>query len=159
MPDDDGRRPGRVPMDDAVRPRPFALSAALVCGVAAAGLALRLVPAGLPAPVVKHGGSVLWAMMVYGIVSTLLPWQPPRRCALLAAAVAVAVETSQLYHAPALDAFRQTRPGALLLGRVFSLWDIVAYCAAMVPAAAIDRRLRKKPCREGADAGRRTIVG
>jgi len=82
-----------------------------------AGLAIRFVPLGLPYFVVKYGGSMFWALMIYWIVSTLL-------C-----------------HAPALDAFRLTLPGILLLGRFFSVWDIVAYWLAISIGAIIDRAL------------------
>jgi hypothetical protein len=48
-----------------------------------------------------------------------------------------------LYHAPWLDEFRLTTAGALLLGRVFSLWNILAYMAGILMAFWLDRRLRK----------------
>jgi len=48
-------------------------------------------------------------------------------CALKAASViAISVELLRLYHRPQLDAFRATPAGRLLLGRIFSLWNIVA---------------------------------
>jgi hypothetical protein len=47
--------------------------------------------------------------------------------ALISAVIAVGVELFRLVHTPWLDAFRLTLAGALLLGRVFSLWDMLAY--------------------------------
>jgi hypothetical protein len=41
-------------------------------------------------------------------------------------------------HAPWLDAFRLTMAGALLLGRIFSLWDMLAYGAGTVFGVLLD---------------------
>ena len=122
--------------------RPFGLSLALMLATVAAGLAVRFAHVGLPPFVVKYGGSTLWALMVYGIVSTLLPaWRLPA-VALLAGVLATAVEFVKLYHSPGLDAFRLTLPGILVLGRHFSLWDILAYWIAICLGAYLDRMLR-----------------
>jgi hypothetical protein len=127
--------------------RPFGLSLALMLATVAAGLAVRFAHVGLPPFVVKYGGSTLWALMVYGIVSTLLPaWRLPA-VALLAGVLATAVEFVKLYHSPGLDAFRLTLPGVLLLGRVFSGWDIAAYWLAIVAGAFVDQRIRRRPLR------------
>ena len=56
--------------------------------VIAAGLALRLLGLGLPGPVVKWGGSVLWGAMVYGLVGLVLPL-PRWRIVAVAAAIAL----------------------------------------------------------------------
>jgi hypothetical protein len=102
------------------------------------GLVWRLVPLGLPAVFVKYGGSALWAVMVYWLVAFVLPRKAPRSLGFLAAVVAVAVECFKLYHSPGLDAFRLTLAGKLLLGRVFSVRDIVVYWLAIVVAAFLD---------------------
>jgi hypothetical protein len=125
--------------------RPRLVSALLICGTIAAGLALRLTHVGLPFFIVKYGGSMLWALMIYWIVSTLRPRWPIPTAALAAMVVSGAVELFKLVHAPWLDAFRLTLPGALLLGRVFSLWDLAAYAAAIAPGALADRRMRPAP--------------
>lgn len=128
----------------AMRGRPLLLSALLIGGTIALGLALRLTHVGLPFLVVKYGGSVLWALMIYWIVTALRPRWPIGRGALAAAAIATAVELFKLYQAPGLDAFRRTLIGALLLGRVFSLWDLVAYAAAIVTGGFVDRAIRSR---------------
>ena len=56
-----------------MRSRPFKISLALIVATVAAGLAIRFAPLGLPSFVTKYGGSTLWALMIYWIVSTLLP--------------------------------------------------------------------------------------
>jgi len=123
------------------RTRPIALSIGLVVATIAAGLAIRFAPLGLPVIIVKYGGSMLWALMIYWIVSTVLPSLRPAAAALVSGALATAIEFFELYHAPTLDAFRLTVPGILLLGRVFSAWDILAYWLAIGCGAFLDRSM------------------
>ncbi len=119
-----------------------------VCAVVVvAGLALRRFGPGLGLPfaVTKWGGSILWAAMVYFLVAILadLFRTGASRVALggTSVVVAFAVEVSRLVHTPELDAFRLTTTGALLLGRVFSPWNLVAYLFGIGLAVAVDRRL------------------
>jgi hypothetical protein len=107
----------------------------------AAGLALRLIPLGLPFLVTKWGGSLLWAGMVYWLLAALLRGRKTAILALAAGILAALVELTRLYHSAGLDAFRLTLAGKLLLGRMFSYWDIVAYWAAILLAALADRNL------------------
>jgi hypothetical protein len=117
----------------------------LVCLAIAAilipiGVAWRMAPLHLPQFLYKYGGSVLWAAMVYWLAAAMLPRSRPGAVALLAAAIAALVEFSRLLHIPALDAFRLTLAGKLILGRFFSLWDILAYWLAIAVAATVDSR-------------------
>jgi len=105
-----------------------------------AGLAIRFVPLGLPALIVKYGGSMLWALMFYWFVSSLLSGSRFLVAGLIAAALTTAVELFKLLHSPALDAFRLTIPGVLFLGRFFSVWDILAYWVAISIGILADRR-------------------
>jgi Protein of unknown function (DUF2809) len=109
----------------------------------ACGLVWRMVPLGLVAVLVKYGGSVLWAIMVYWLVAFFLPKKRPQTLAMVAGFVAAAVECFKLYHSPGLNAFRHTLAGQLLLGRVFSLRDIVAYWLAIAVTACFDSRTNK----------------
>ena len=93
----------------------------------------------------KYGGSTLWALMIYWIVSTVFSWWRPSAVALVAGVVATAVEFLKLYRSPGLDAFRLTLPGILLLGRYFSIWDILAYWLAILAGALMDRAIRADP--------------
>jgi Protein of unknown function (DUF2809) len=102
------------------------------------GLAVRFVSVGLPWFVMKYGGSTLWAAMIYWVLAFLRPRNTPRSLALTAGAIATLVELSRLYPFPALDAFRHTEPGLLLLGRFFSVRNIVAYWIAIAVAALLD---------------------
>lgn len=111
-------------------------AAIIVGGLALRGLGLRL---GLPALIVKYGGSILRGAMVFFLVALAAPRISRRAIALAAAAIAVAVELFRLVHTPALDAFRLTLAGALLLGRIFSAWDMVAYDVGIALAMGLDR--------------------
>ena len=128
--------------------RPPKHSLALLLVTIAAGLAIRFVPVGLPLFAVKYGGSTLWVLTIYWLVSALLPSWRFLATALLAGVLATAVEFLKLFHTPAFDAFRLTLPGILVLGRFFSVWDIVAYWLAIAVAAVIDFRIRDLPVEE-----------
>lgn len=123
--------------------RPLALSLILMLGTVVGGLVVRFVPMGLPPFVIKYGGSTLWALMVYWIVSTLFPSLRLIAVTLLSGVLTAAVEFVKLYHSPWLDAFRRTLPGVLLLGRFFSGWDIVAYRLAILIGALVDQSIRR----------------
>lgn len=125
--------------DKPIAPR--LIRAALALVVIACGLSLRWYgfQLGLPAFVVKYGGSLLWATMVFLLVGVLLPRLARSQLAAIAIVIAIVVEFSRLVHAPWLDAFRLTTAGALLLGRIFSLWNLVAYAAGIAFGVWLDR--------------------
>ncbi len=123
--------------------RPIWLSAALIVLTMFAGLAIRFAHFGLPAWLVKYGGSALWAIAIYWLVSSVPRARPVGRAAVIAGVIAILVELLKLVHTPALDAFRRTFAGVLLLGRIFSYTDIAVYWLAIAVAAMIDRRLRR----------------
>ena len=77
--------------------------------------------------------------MVFFSVAIAASGQSRWRIGLISISIAVGVELFRLVHAPWLDAFRLTTAGALLLGRVFSLWNIVAYGAGILLGMALDR--------------------
>jgi hypothetical protein len=82
--------------------------------------------------------------MIYWVVSTVLPtWRIPA-VVLLTGVVETAIEFLKLYYTPTLDAFRLTLPGIILLGRIFSAWDILAYWLAISVGAIVDWRLRPR---------------
>ena len=60
------------------------------------------------------------------------------RVALIAAAIAICVELFRLVHTPWLDDFRLTTLGALLLGRVFSPWNMLAYGVGIILGMLLD---------------------
>ena len=132
---------GRPPVNTIAPRRTSLIRAALALAVIACGLSLRWYgfPLGFPAVVVKYGGSLLWATMVFLLVGVLLPRLTRAQIAAIATAIAVVVEFSRLVHTPWLDAFRLTTAGALLLGRIFSLWNLAAYAVGIAFGVWIDR--------------------
>ncbi len=121
--------------------RTLIVRACLCLAIIISGLALRRYGfgLGLPAAIVKYGGSILWGAMVFFLVAIAAPRLSREKVALISAAIAIGVELFRLIHAPWLDDFRLTLAGALLLGRIFSTWDILAYGAGIVLAAGLDR--------------------
>ncbi|ARM88002.1 hypothetical protein RHEC894_CH01688 [Rhizobium sp. CIAT894] len=92
----------------------------------------------LPFVVVKYGGSALWGTMVYLLVALIAARSRPAGIAIIALSIAILVELFRLYHTPWLDAFRLTTAGALLLGRIFSLWNMLAYAIGIAAAWVVD---------------------
>jgi hypothetical protein len=107
--------------------------ATVVCG-----LLVRFAPLGLPWFFVNYGGSTLWAVMVYWVLVLAWPRSRPYSLAWVAGGIALLVELQRLLHATWLDAIRDSLPGILLLGRHFSVWDIVAYWLAIAAVALFD---------------------
>ena len=102
------------------------------------GLVWRLAPLGLLPTLTKYGGSVLWAVMVYLWVAAIVPGWRATRVAILACLIAAAVECFRIVHTPELDDFRLTLAGELLLGRYFSIANIVTYWLAIGVAGTVD---------------------
>jgi hypothetical protein len=108
------------------------------------GLAWRGLPLHLSPFLFKYGGSGLWAIALYWLVAALLPKRSSLTVAAIAAAAAALLELSRLWHIPAMDAFRLTLAGRLLLGRFFSLRNIAAYWLAIAVVALLDLVLRPR---------------
>jgi Protein of unknown function (DUF2809) len=111
----------------------------IVCGLALRKFGLGL---GLPSVLVKYGGSMLWGTMVFFLVAIAAPGQSRWRMVLISALLAVCVELFRLVHTPWLDDFRLTTAGALLLGRVFSPWNMLAYGVGIMLGMILDRLAR-----------------
>jgi hypothetical protein len=124
----------------------------IILGLALRGYGLGL---GLPPFIVKYGGSLLWGTMVFLVVAIAGSNLSRRSIALISAAIAVCVELFRLVHAPWLDAFRLTLMGALLLGRIFSPWNMLAYGVGIVLGMWLDRSARSAVCLLRRHAGAR----
>jgi Protein of unknown function (DUF2809) len=105
------------------------------------GLAVRLLPLGLPWFLCKYLGSALWAVALYWFLAAILPKLRPTGLATLAILIATLLELSRLVPIAPLDAFRLTFAGKILLGRYFSIKNIAAYALAIALAAALDHTL------------------
>jgi hypothetical protein len=111
----------------------------IVCGLALRKFGLGL---GLPSVLVKFGGSMLWGTMVFFLVAIAAPGRLRWRVALISVLLAVCVELFRLVHTPWLDDFRLTTAGALLLGRVYSPWNMLAYGVGIMLGMILDRLAR-----------------
>ena len=131
-------------------PGALIVRACLCLAIVISGLMLRRFGFGLgwPAIIVKYGGSMLWGAMVFFLVAIAAPRRSRRYVALISAVIAVCVELFRLLHAPWLDDFRLTLAGALLLGRIFSAWDILAYGAGIGLGMGLDRLVAKALIKE-----------
>ena len=123
------------------RTRPLIARAILCLSIIIGGLALRGLGLGLglPAWFVKYGGSALWGGMVFFLVAMASARLSRPSVAVVAAAIAIVVELFRLVHTPWLDAFRLTLAGALLLGRIFSPLDMLAYGVGIAMGVLLDR--------------------
>jgi hypothetical protein len=108
------------------------------------GLGWRMLPLGLSPFWFKYGGSALWAMALYWLIAFCFPRYSSAGLAVGTAVVAAVLEFSRLWHLASLDAFRLTLAGRLLLGRYFSLKNIVAYWLGIALAAALDHWLVRR---------------
>jgi hypothetical protein len=113
----------------------------LAFGTIVAGLTVHWDAYGLNAVLRDVLGDALWAAMMVWWVSAVAPRASLRVRAGTALAFSFAVEASQLYHAPSLDALRRTNAGHLLLGSGFDPRDLAAYTVGVLAAAALDRVL------------------
>ena len=89
-------------------------------------------------------GDALWAMMVTWWVSALVPGRPLLTRAAIALGIAWAVELTQLYHAPWIDALRSSRLVHLVLGSDFDARDLVSYAAGVALGALMDFAVRRR---------------
>jgi hypothetical protein len=102
------------------------------------GLASRRLTSALPRFVALYAGDALWAALVFWLAAAAWPRARTAHLAAGSLAFAVAIETSQLYHAPWIDAVRATRAGALVLGFGFLWSDLACYAAGVGFAAVLD---------------------
>lgn len=106
--------------------------------IIAVGLMCRWPALGLPWLVAKYAGSTLWGAMVYCGLRAINPRPSIPTSATIACAIAICVELFRLYRQPELDAFRATLAGKLLLGSIFSPWNMVAYVVGIACASGVD---------------------
>jgi hypothetical protein len=91
------------------------------------GLATRKQPQWFYKPIAEYGGDILWATLFFFFFRFFFPAKKLGQIALYTYAFAVAIEVSQLYHAPWIDTIRVTFLGKMILGFGFLWSDIVCY--------------------------------
>jgi hypothetical protein len=117
---------------------------ALAVGTIVVGLAVHW-HGGALSPVVRDVlGDALWAAMVMWLIAAVapavrLPWR-----AAVALVICFAVEFSQLFRSPALDALRRTTAGHLALGSGFDPRDFVSYASGVLAAALLERATERR---------------
>lgn len=84
-------------------------------------------------------GDALWAMMIVWWAGAIAPGVNLWIRGAAALALCFAVELSQRFHTPALDALRRTTVGHLMLGSGFDLRDFLAYTAGVLVAVVLSR--------------------
>ena len=107
------------------------------------GLGSRHYAAALPAWLAAYAGDALWALLVFWLVALLRPRWPVPRVGIGAFGLAVAVEISQLYQAPWLNALRHTTLGGLVLGHGFLWSDVVCYGVGVLVGCALEWSWRR----------------
>jgi hypothetical protein len=106
--------------------------AAIVALIIVLGLASRKFAWLLPTLLKKNAGDILWATMVFFLLGLLLPRLSTLRIAAIAGLFSIFIEFFKFFHAPALDAFRDTTAGGLIFGYGFSWSNLVCYAVGIV---------------------------
>lgn len=104
----------------------------------AAGLGSRAVASALPWWLAKNAGDALYATMVFFGIGFIAPRIRTPCAAAIALGFCAAIEGSQAYHAPWLDAVRDTLPGHLVLGQGFHASDLVCYAIGVALGVALE---------------------
>lgn len=108
----------------------------------AIGLLVHFHGAGLGRALQDVVGDALWAAMIAWTLGAIAPSSRVVARSAIAYGWCVAVEASQLYHTPVLDAIRATRIGHLVLGSGFDARDLLAYVLGVAAAAVVSASLR-----------------
>ena len=106
----------------------------VICGLATRPLRRVIVP-----ELAENLGDVLWAVLVYLLIAFVWRRQASSRIAFVALMISVAVECSQLCHAPWFEAIRQTTLGGLVIGWGFAWGDLVAYACGIAGCVLLER--------------------
>jgi Protein of unknown function (DUF2809) len=110
------------------------------------GLGSRRYASALPTIVSTYAGDTLWALALFWFLGLILPRMSTAWVAAMTLGLSVLVELSQLYHAPWIDAVRQTTLGGLILGFGFLWSDLACYAAGVglgVVLETIGRGIRR----------------
>ncbi|MRW94626.1 DUF2809 domain-containing protein [Duganella sp. FT80W] len=114
------------------------LYVAITVGMVVIGLASRRFPV-----LGKYPGDALWTMMVFFGLAAVMPALSIARLTIGALVISYAVEFSQLYQAPWINAVRAHPVGHLVLGSTFNWPDLVAYTAGGLMAMLLMTVLRR----------------
>ncbi len=110
----------------------------LIAVVCLLGIGSRRYAQVLPGFIAAYAGDTVWALAAFLGIGLVLPRASTRTIACLAMAFSVAVEISQLYHAPWIDSIRQTTLGGLILGFGFLWSDLACYAMGVTLGVIIE---------------------
>ncbi|GAL83871.1 hypothetical protein MYP_1099 [Sporocytophaga myxococcoides] len=99
----------------------------IIIGLIGIGLAARKWKIFLPDLINVYLGDAIWAAMIYFGIAFIFNRKSLSFIGVLSLTFCYCIEVSQFYHAPWIDAIRNTRIGALILGFAFLWSDILAY--------------------------------
>ena len=95
----------------------------------------------VPEFIYPYLGDILYALLFYLIFGFLFPRKNWKWVGAVSLSYCFVIELSQFYHAPWIDAIRQTRPGGLLLGFQFIWSDLFAYTAGVLIGILLEQRI------------------
>ena len=98
---------------------------------------------GLPKIIELYSGDILWALMVFLLFAFLFNKKSTIFIISWAIICSYSTEISQLYHAPWIDAIRNTVLGGLILGFGFLWSDLVCYTIGIIIGIIIDIMINK----------------
>ena len=98
---------------------------------------------GLPKIIELYSGDILWALMVFLLFAFLFNKKSTIFIISWAIICSYSIEISQLYHAPWIDAIRNTVLGGLILGFGFLWSDLVCYTIGLIIGIIIDIMINK----------------
>lgn len=101
------------------------------------GLSTRKQPQWFFQVIAEYGGDIFWSTMFFFLFRAFSPRPALWKIAFWTFAFSVAIEVSQLYHAPWIDRIRQTFPGSMLLGNTFLWSDIACYFTGVLLGWAV----------------------
>ena len=98
---------------------------------------------GLPKIIELYSGDILWSLMVFLLFAFLFNKKSTIFIISWAIICSYSIEISQLYHAPWIDAIRNTVLGGLILGFGFLWSDLVCYTIGIIIGIIIDIMINK----------------
>lgn len=98
----------------------------------------------LPGMINAYLGDALWAAMIFTGFGFLFRNIRTETAAILSLLFCCLIECSQLYHAPWIDAIRNSTLGGLILGWQFVWSDIFAYTLGVCAAALLEWAVKRK---------------
>ena len=98
----------------------------------------------LPKIIELYSGDILWALMVFLINAFIFNKKSTIFIISWAIIFSYSIEISQLYHAPWIDAIRNTTLGGLILGFGFLWSDLICYTIGIIIGIIIEKLLNKK---------------